>query len=226
MPWEAQLHLPVRPGSLSGGSLPPPPLGVHGLSGSPFSISSPAPSPPSLPARSAVLLSKASALPAWPPHKDPGPGWVSSPPGLSLLPRTFPFSSKRAGNSLQWKKESVLLDLVTTFSNRCVILSPFCKPLVAQALQDLPPVQEPWAPSLGRDDPLEEGTAGHCSALAWRVPRTEVPGGLRFVGLQRRKRDTVTESCLFLPPSFSLENSLESTIIWLSTPALPQDFSC
>ena len=35
-----------------------------------------------------------------------------------------------------------------------------------------------WAQSLGWEDPLEEGIATHCSILAWRVPRTEEPGGL------------------------------------------------
>ena len=71
---------------------------------------------------------------------------------------------------------------------------------MAQAVKNLSLVQETWVRSLGRDDPLEEGMAAHCGPLAWTVPRTEVPGGLRSVG----KRDAVTESCLFLPPSFSL----------------------
>ena len=30
---------------------------------------------------------------------------------------------------------------------------------------------------LGREDPLEEGMATHSSILAWRIPRTEEPGG-------------------------------------------------
>ena len=29
--------------------------------------------------------------------------------------------------------------------------------------------------SLGREDPLEEGTATHSNILAWRIPRTEDP---------------------------------------------------
>ena len=32
--------------------------------------------------------------------------------------------------------------------------------------------------SLGWEDPLEEGMATHTSILAWRIPRTEEPGGL------------------------------------------------
>ena len=39
--------------------------------------------------------------------------------------------------------------------------------------------------SLGQEDPLEEGMATHFSILAWRIPRTEEPGGLRSVGSPR-----------------------------------------
>ena len=45
--------------------------------------------------------------------------------------------------------------------------------------------------SLGRDDPLEEGTATHSSVLAWRVLWTEEPGGLpSSTGYRRRASDT------------------------------------
>ena len=43
--------------------------------------------------------------------------------------------------------------------------------------------------SLGGEDPLEEGTATHCSVLAWTIPGTEEPGGLRSMGLQRVGND-------------------------------------
>ena len=33
--------------------------------------------------------------------------------------------------------------------------------------------------SLGQRDPLEEEMATHSSILAWRIPRTEEPGGLQ-----------------------------------------------
>ena len=39
--------------------------------------------------------------------------------------------------------------------------------------------------SLGWEDPLKEGMATHSSALAWRIPWMEEPGGLQYVGLQR-----------------------------------------
>ena len=36
-----------------------------------------------------------------------------------------------------------------------------------------------WVQALGWEDPLEEGRATHSSILAWRIPRTEEPGGLQ-----------------------------------------------
>ena len=38
-------------------------------------------------------------------------------------------------------------------------------------------------------DPLEEGIATHSSILAWRVPRTQEPGGLQSIGSQRVGQD-------------------------------------
>ena len=39
--------------------------------------------------------------------------------------------------------------------------------------------KETWVPSLGWEDPLEECLATQFCILAWRIPRTEEPGGLR-----------------------------------------------
>ena len=39
--------------------------------------------------------------------------------------------------------------------------------------------------SLHQEDPLEKGMAIHSSILSWRIPWTEEPGGLQFIGLQR-----------------------------------------
>ena len=47
--------------------------------------------------------------------------------------------------------------------------------------------------SLGQEYTLEEGTATYCSILAWRIPWTEEPGGLRSMGSQRVKHDRATE---------------------------------
>ena len=39
--------------------------------------------------------------------------------------------------------------------------------------------------SLGQEDPLEEGMATRFIILAWRIPWTEEPGGLWFIGSHR-----------------------------------------
>ena len=46
-------------------------------------------------------------------------------------------------------------------------------------------------PSLGQEDPLEEGMATHSSILAWRIPWTEEPGGLQNMWSQRVKHDWI-----------------------------------
>ena len=56
-------------------------------------------------------------------------------------------------------------------------------------VKNRPAVQETRVPSLGREDPLEEGMATHSSILAWRIPWTEVPGGLQSMGSQRLRHD-------------------------------------
>ena len=44
-------------------------------------------------------------------------------------------------------------------------------------------------PSLGQEDPLEKGIATHSSILAWRIPWTEKPGRLQFIGWQKVRQD-------------------------------------
>ena len=51
-----------------------------------------------------------------------------------------------------------------------------------------PAMQETWIRFLGQEDPLEKGIATH-SSIAWEIPRTEEPGGLRTVGLKRVRQD-------------------------------------
>ena len=50
-------------------------------------------------------------------------------------------------------------------------------------------MQETRVQSLGREDPLEEEMATHASILPWEIPRTEEPGGLKFIRLQRVRHD-------------------------------------
>ena len=56
---------------------------------------------------------------------------------------------------------------------------------MAQTVKNLPAMWETQVPSLGWEDPLEEGMATYFSILAWRIPWTGEPGGLRSVGSQR-----------------------------------------
>ena len=55
---------------------------------------------------------------------------------------------------------------------------------MAQIVKKLPVLQETQVQSLGQEDPLEKRMATHSSILAWRIPRTEKPGGLESMGLQ------------------------------------------
>ena len=55
----------------------------------------------------------------------------------------------------------------------------------ASAVKNLPAMQETvemWVQCLGWGNPLEKEMATHSSFLAWGIPRTEEPGGLRFLG--------------------------------------------
>ena len=56
--------------------------------------------------------------------------------------------------------------------------------LVAQRVKTLPAMHETWVQSLGWENSLEKGMATHSSILAWRIPWTEVPGGLQSTGPQ------------------------------------------
>ena len=46
-------------------------------------------------------------------------------------------------------------------------------------------IQEERVSLVAQGGLLEEGMATHSSILAWRIPWTEEPGGLRFIGSQR-----------------------------------------
>ena len=60
----------------------------------------------------------------------------------------------------------------------------------------LPAMQETWVWLLGREDPLEKEMATHSSIFAWKIPLTEEPGGLQFMGSQRVRHDWMTSLSL------------------------------
>ena len=61
--------------------------------------------------------------------------------------------------------------------------------LVAQTVKRLPTVRETRVQSLGQEDALEKEMATHSSILAWKIPWTEEPGWLLFLGSQRVGHD-------------------------------------
>ena len=62
---------------------------------------------------------------------------------------------------------------------------------MAQTVKNLPAMQETQVQTLAWEDPLEKEMATHSSILAWKIPRTEEPGGLQSMGLQRVRHDRV-----------------------------------
>ena len=62
---------------------------------------------------------------------------------------------------------------------------------MAQTVKNLPAMQETQVQTLAWEDPLEKEMATHSSILAWKIPRTEEPGGLQSMGLQRVGHDRV-----------------------------------
>ena len=71
--------------------------------------------------------------------------------------------------------------------------------------------------SLGWKDPLKEEMVTHSSILAWRIPWTEEPGGLQFMGSQRIWHDwvhihTYADSDRTRNPEFYLLPSI--TVMW------------
>ena len=78
---------------------------------------------------------------------------------------------------------------------------------MAQIIKNLPAMQETWVPSLGQEDPLEKEMAIHSSILAQRIPWTEEPGGLQFIGLQVR-HDQVTNMFTLIIDTNSMDMNL------------------
>ena len=74
-------------------------------------------------------------------------------------------------------------------------------PLVAaQVVKSACNAEDPvW--SLDQENPMEKKIATHSGILAWRIPWTEEPGGLQFMGLQRVGHYWATNTFTFqLPP--------------------------
>ena len=86
-------------------------------------------------------------------------------------------------------------------------------------------MQENQIQPLSWDDPLEKEMATHSSILAWRIPWTEEPGGLLFMGSQRVGHDwaTNTNNILTFKSALKFEfllNYFHSTFILFSISTL------
>ena len=63
-------------------------------------------------------------------------------------------------------------------------------------VKNLPAMQETRLQFLGWNDGLEKEMATHSRILAWRIPRSEEPGGLQSIGSQRVRHDRATNTHL------------------------------
>ena len=88
----------------------------------------------------------------------------------SCLDPTFPLNAQK--------------HMVDTLANTLVLGMAREGTPVAQAVKNLPSMQETWVRSLGLEDILAKGTATHSHILAWRIPWTEKLGGLQSMGSQ------------------------------------------
>ena len=73
-------------------------------------------------------------------------------------------------------------------------------------------IWETWVQSLGWEDHLKKGMVTHISILAWRIPWTEEPGRLQYMGLQRDRHNWVTN------------NIIQYNIVSLKVTVLTPDF--
>ena len=100
--------------------------------------------------------------------------------------RCYVKAVKRANPKTSYHKEKQFFPFSLSFCfwYLCKMMGFPCGSVV----KNPPVIQEPQEAQvqpLGGEDPLEEGMATHSSILSWRIPWTEEPGGLRFIGLQR-----------------------------------------
>ena len=63
--------------------------------------------------------------------------------------------------------------------------------LLAQMVKNLPAMEETQVRSLSWEDLLEKEIATHFSIPAWRIPCTEEPGGLQFMGVTKSRTQLI-----------------------------------
>ena len=85
---------------------------------------------------------------------------------------------------------------------------------MAQRVKCLPALREIWVQSLSWEDPLEKEMATHSSTLAWKIPWTEEPGRLQYMGLAK----SILYSVLYVKFERSFKNSYSK--FYVSIPML------
>ena len=155
----------------------------------------------------AAAATAAKSLQSCPTLCDPTDG---SPPGSPipgiLQARTLEWVAVSFSSAWKWKVKVKSLSRVQLLGPQPRLLRPLdlqpinssvCFP-GGSAVKNLPTMQElqEWqVRSLGQKDPLEEGLATHSSILAWKIPRTEEPGGLQSIGSERVRNDSNDLAC-------------------------------
>ena len=92
-------------------------------------------------------------------------------------------------------------------------------------MKNLPAVQETWVQSLGQEDPLEEKMTVDSSILAWKIPWTEEPGGLQFMGLERTGHSWVTNALLMMGKIEDRRRREQQRMRWLDSISDSMDMS-
>ena len=103
--------------------------------------------------------------------------------------RSDPMDCSLPGSSIHRIFQARVLEWgAIAFSGVPVYAKLIWAPLVAQTVKNLCAMQETQVRSLGREDPLEKGKATYSSNVAWEIPWTEEPGGLR--SMDHKESDT------------------------------------
>ena len=77
--------------------------------------------------------------------------------------------------------------------------------MVAQAVKNLPAMQETWIPSLDLENPSEKEMATDSSIIDWRIPWTEEPGRLQSEVAESDTTKQLTFAFLLtLPPKVEM----------------------
>ena len=83
---------------------------------------------------------------------------------------------------------------------------------MAQTVKHLPTMREIRVQSLGREDPLEKEMATHSSALAWKIPWTEKPGGLQSIASQRVRHSLYFPTLKLAPSEVPIPGLLHQAV--------------